>query len=613
MWPSFARVARVLLPVCVCLIAAHLGTARAAGVDYTVELEVPRAYRDLLRENLTLYRFRDNADLDLAGLRRLYAKTPKEIADLLATEGFYAPRIESDLRPVGGTGAWEIVLTVAPNAAVQVGAVDIAFTGAIAADTPAFKAFRERLRTQWQLPPGHRFRQADWEGAKRALLRALLIERFPTARIDASEARVDVAANRVALSLTVASGPEYAIDRLEIAGLQRYPESIVHNLAPFKAGAPYVQEELLALQTRLQDSGYFKSVAVRIDTETAATGNAADANAAVAANVGPEIHRAPRRVPVRVELVEHERRRVGFGVGYSTDTGPRGRIEYTDINLRARGWRGKIGLEVDRVKQGITAGLDFPLRVSGARDSINSAFVHQDLTGETLDSARIAAARTQPRGGYERTVTLQYQHEVQTLAGAPGDIRQALTANVGWLRRRTDDLLYPTRGYAINYQIGGAHAALLSDRTFARGYIKGARYFALGDDVALMLRGEIGAVEAESRIGIPADFLFRAGGDQSVRGYPVASLGVANGDAVVGGRLLAVASAETTWWFKRPWGAAIFYDRGDAADTGSELDPVAGYGAGIRWRSPVGPVQLDVAYGEELARWRVHFAMGFVF
>ena len=606
MWHASARVARILFLWWACL-GAHIGAVHAAGVDYDIELDVPRAYRDLLRDNLGLYRHEGDGDLDLAGLRRLYAKAPKEIADLLATEGFYAPRVDSDMRLVSDTNTWQITLTVAPQTAVQVGAVDIAFTGAIAADAPAFAAFRARLRTQWQLPPGRRFRQADWEAAKRALLRALLIERFPAAKIEASEARVDVAANRVALALTVASGPEYEIARLEIAGLQRYPASIVHNLAPFKPGAPYVQEELLALQTRLQDSGYFKSVAVRIDTESGAGERAPSGR--------PGIHdaNAPRRVPVQVEVVENERRRIGFGLGYSTDTGARGRIEYTDINLRARGWRGKTGLEVDRVKQGITAGLDFPLRASGARDSITSAFVHQDLTGETLDSARIAAARTQPRGGYERTVTLQYQHEVQTLAGAPGDIRQALTANVGWLRRRTDDLLYPTRGYAINYQIGGAHAALLSDRTFARGYIKGARYFALGDDVSFMLRGELGAVEAESRIGIPADFLFRAGGDQSVRGYPVASLGVPDGEAVVGGRLLAVASAETTWWFKRPWGAAVFYDRGDAADTGSDFDPVAGYGAGVRWRSPVGPVQLDVAYGEVLARWRVHFAMGFVF
>lgn len=602
MWLLLARAARLSFALCTFFIATALTPvlpiAKAAGIDYAIELEVPRAYRDLLRDNLTLYRYRDNEDLDLAGLRRLYAKTPKEIADLLATEGFYAPRIETDLRPVPDTGGWEIALTVVPQQAVEVGGVDINFTGAIAADTPVFTAFRERLRTQWQLPPAQRFRQADWEAAKRALLRALLIERFPAARIEASEARVDVAAHRVALSLTVDSGPEYAVGRLEIAGLQRYPESIVHNVAPFKPGAPYVQEELLALQTRLQDSGYFKSVAVRIDTEMAA---AIDGDG------------TPRRVPVRVEVVENESRRIGFGVGYSTDTGARGRVEYADMNLHDRGWRGKTGLEVNRIKYGITAGLDFPARPSGARDSINGAFVHQDLTGETLDSARIAAARTQPRRGYDRTITLQYQHEVQTLAGAPGDIRQALTANVGWLRRRTDNLLYPTRGYAIDYQIGGAHAELLSDRTFARGYIKGARYFALGEDVALMLRGEIGAVEAESRVGIPADFLFRTGGDQTVRGYPVASLGVAEGDAVVGGRLLAVASAETTWWFKRPWGAAVFYDRGDAADSGGDLDPVAGYGVGARWRSPIGPVQLDVAYGEAIARYRVHFSMGFVF
>lgn len=596
MWRMSVRGTCRAFGVCALFIAC----SASAAVDFEIDIEVPRAYRALLRDNLALFRSQKDPELDLAALRRLYAKTPAEIASLLATEGFYAPRATTDMR--AGENGWQVSIAVMPGDFVRVGAVDITFTGAIAADTPTLTAFRARLRERWSLPAGHRFRQADWEAAKRGLLRALLIERFPAARVAASEARVDVPAASVALSIAIASGPAYAVDALEISGLQRYPASIVHNLAPFKPGAPYIQEELLTLQSRLQDSGYFKSVAVRIDTE-AAPGTAQNASE----------RDVPTRVPVRVELVENERRRIGFGLGYSTDTGPRGRVEYHDINLREHGWRGKLGLEVDRVKQGVTAGLDFPVRASGARDSINSALQHQNLVGETLDSARFAAARTQPSGRYERTATLQYQYEVQTLAGAPGDIRQALTANVGWLRRRTDNLLYPTRGYAINYQIGGAHAALLSDRTFARGYIKAARYFALADDVTLMLRGEAGAVESESRLGIPADFLFRTGGDQSVRGYPVASLGVAQGQAVVGGRLTAVASAETTWWFKHPWGAAVFYDRGDAADTGSEFDPVAGYGIGARWRSPIGPVQLDVAYGEELARYRVHFSIGFVF
>jgi translocation and assembly module TamA len=120
-------------------------------------------------------------------------------------------------------------------------------------------------------------------------------------------------------------------------------------------------------------------------------------------------------------------------------------------------------------------------------------------------------------------------------------------------------------------------------------------------------------VFADSRRGIPSDFLFRTGGDQTVRGYAFQSLGVSEGNAIVGGRFVAVASAELTHWLTSRWGAAVFYDIGDAADSRRDFSAKAGYGAGARWRSPVGTIHLDVAYGEETRKARVHFSLGFVF
>jgi translocation and assembly module TamA len=188
-----------------------------------------------------------------------------------------------------------------------------------------------------------------------------------------------------------------------------------------------------------------------------------------------------------------------------------------------------------------------------------------------------------------------------------------LTANTSWTRRAVDNLLYPTHGYLLNFQLDGAHHALLSDQSFLRTYAKGVRYISLAEKDNLVLRAELGAVAAGSRFGIPSDFLFRTGGDQSVRGYKYQTLGVPEGDAIVGGRYLAVGSVEYIHWFKPKWGAALFYDRGDAADTTDTLRPVAGYGVGVRWRSPVGAVNLDVAYGEQTGEYRLHFTLGLVF
>jgi translocation and assembly module TamA len=40
---------------------------------------------------------------------------------------------------------------------------------------------------------------------------------------------------------------------------------------------------------------------------------------------------------------------------------------------------------------------------------------------------------------------------------------------------------------------------------------------------------------------------------------------------------------------------------------------VVGAGVGLRWRSPVGPLRLDWAYGEAVRKSRLHFSVGISF
>jgi translocation and assembly module TamA len=120
-------------------------------------------------------------------------------------------------------------------------------------------------------------------------------------------------------------------------------------------------------------------------------------------------------------------------------------------------------------------------------------------------------------------------------------------------------------------------------------------------------------VGSREKLGVPSTFLFRAGGDQSVRGYGYQTLGVKEGVATVGGRYLATASAELQYWFKPPWGMAVFYDAGNAADRVADLRPKVGYGVGARWRSPAGPINVDIAYGQAERQVRLHFSLGFTF
>ena len=107
--------------------------------------------------------------------------------------------------------------------------------------------------------------------------------------------------------------------------------------------------------------------------------------------------------------------------------------------------------------------------------------------------------------------------------------------------------------------------------------------------------------------------LFRTGGDTTVRGYAFESLGVKQGNAVLGGRYYGLASAETVYWAWENIGLAAFVDAGNAVDQLSDFRFALGYGLGGRVRTPAGPLRLDVAYGQDVKEFRIHFSFGVTF
>ena len=82
---------------------------------------------------------------------------------------------------------------------------------------------------------------------------------------------------------------------------------------------------------------------------------------------------------------------------------------------------------------------------------------------------------------------------------------------------------------------------------------------------------------------------------------------------MVGGRYLLAGTVEYQHPVFRDIAGAIFYDRGGVGDKWHEFKTVAGYGLGVRWRTPVGPINLDVAYGQAVGRFRLHFSIGYTF
>ena len=104
-----------------------------------------------------------------------------------------------------------------------------------------------------------------------------------------------------------------------------------------------------------------------------------------------------------------------------------------------------------------------------------------------------------------------------------------------------------------------------------------------------------------------------------MRGYSFHSIGAKEANGIITpGRYLASGSVE----WQRPilidgrpseWESTVFIDAGAVADKPSDLKVKVGVGAGVRYRSPVGPLQLDLAYGVDKKQLRLHLSVGFTF
>lgn len=600
---AFPR-SRILAQIALAVAVLAPAAAWAQAVAYTVAIDAPRPLDELLDKNLDLVRWRGNPRLDLEQLQRLVRAAPEQVRTLVATEGYYSPDVEATLDTSGAQPVARI--HVVPGQPVLVGDLDLILKGFASLEPKAAPFDATALRNSWSLPPGRVFRQPDWEQAKRNLLRAVVQTRYPRAQLAETSATVDPDSRRALLRVVVDSGPEMRFGALRIEGLRRYPASIVANLNQIRPGDEYSEAALQALQGRLQDTGYFSGVEVAVDMSDV-----------LASQVGsleqgaPPPAQAVALLPVVVRVTENKFKNVSAGLGYSTNTGNRATLNYDD--LAVFGLRMKSALTLETRRQNAHADFYFPTKAGGYNDSISTQLNRNDLNGEITSTASVAAKRGWGAPRLERALTLELLTEKKIVDGLPPTRSKSLPLTFSWTKRALDNLLLPTDGYVLAAQFGGAVLPVLTDEAFLRASVRFIRYRPLSHNTALILRGEAGAVASKHKEGIPSTYMFRAGGDQSVRGYGYQQLGVRAGDAITGGRYLLTASAEYQYWFKPKWGVAVFYDAGNAGDVFHELKPRAGYGVGARWRSPVGPINVDLAYGQAIHKYRLHFALGVSF
>lgn len=513
-------------------------------------------------------------------------KMREALSETLATEGYFSPQMEFS----ESEGALKLKIDPGPRSLVS--AVDIAVDGKIEAKT------RDMLIAGWRLPVGKAFRQDDWSAAKHDILSRLLANKHAAARLLDSEAAIDPESRSARLTVHYDAGPPYRFGELQIEGLDRYsPELIARYNRDLQPGDPYSEEKLNALVAKLQATPYFTSVQANLDMD-----------AGVEDEDGGTV-----TAPIRLRVNERSPHRVAFGAGFSSNTGARVEFNYHTPNLFDQAWSMNSGVRVEEKQQTAYVDVFLPPDGKNRRHSLGVMTESNDIQGLKTSRQAFGAQRIEQRGSIEQRLSINWQDETRQPDGGDETSSKALVPNIMWTWRKVDNLLDPHQGTVLQIQIGGGAKAALSDENFVRLHGRWQQFLPLGRTNLLTLRSELGYTIAPSREHIPQDYLFRTGGTGTVRGYAYQSLGVKDNAAVVGGRYMAVASGELTHWLDASWGIAGFVDAGDAIDDLKDARLALGYGIGARWRSPAGPIGVDLAYGQRTGDTHLHFSLAIPF
>jgi translocation and assembly module TamA len=596
---ALGLVAALLLGACATAPPAEPEAAATAGV---LDIEAPPDLKALLDKHLDIAkvsRLAKSDSIDDFEWTRLIAAAPAQVRDLLQTEGHFEPKV--DVQSHGSADERRVTLTVDPGARVKVGRVTLEVEGELFAAAEAGDEYAKttlaELRRNWRLAAGKPFRNPDWSDAKAAALARLRAAGFAAASWAGTGAEVDADTHEARLFLVADSGPLFRYGRLEVEGLAAHDLVTVQNLAAVPVGAPVSESLLLDYQERLQKSGLFDSVTVTLDTEV---------EQAAAARIDVRLREAPLQVWTT-------------GIGVSANTGPRASVEHT--------YRRVFGAPLTAHNKIVWGGLERSW--TGEISTHPGENLYRNLLGGAVDrlesdsdvvlSQQLRLGRTQDTQRIERLYYVEGERSARTTLGdnPVQTTTVALSLNYHWVWRSLDSVVLPTEGstWSLQAGVGRSHGTDAETGYFARGYGRATWYLPIGTSWYGQVRVELGQVFKKDTVAVPESQLFRAGGDDSVRGYSYRSLGPLVDGVVSGGTHLFTGSLEiarpfanmpSLWW-------ATFVDAGNAANDWNGLDPALGAGIGLRWRSPVGPLRLDWAYGREVRRSRLHFSVGIAF
>jgi outer membrane protein assembly complex protein YaeT len=469
-------------------------------------------------------------------------------------------------------------------------------------------------------------------------------------------------AARADLPFKVEEGPQTIVDHILIVGNTRTDPRVIRRELQFSEGKPLGQEALVESQRRLSALGLFRRV-----------------------RIAPLQHGTPTNPDVIVTVEEALRTTIGYGGGAEVDQvlkeGPEGQAQqdlefaprgffevgrrnlwgknrtanlYTRISLHPNdnpddpktfGFTEYRVVGTYREPKAVRGKADLTLTAAieqGRRTSFNFSRkgVNAELTQRLSDLVRGSFRYS---FGTTRTFDEHLSEEDKLTIDRLFPQVRLSAFSVAVSRDSRDDLLEPQHGTLVSLDGTLAARAIGSQVGYSKGYLQGFYYHSLGHPRLVFAGGaRVGLANPFTVIAtvtgpdgnvvpvkdLPASERFFAGGDTTVRGYALDTVGapatISPEGFPIGGNATVILNAELRAPVWRDVGAAFFLDAGNvwARTSNFDLTDLLGaVGFGLRYHSPIGPIRLDLGFkldrrvlgGELEPRTALHFSIGQAF
>lgn len=507
-----------------------------------------------------------------------------DIENLLALyrrHGFYHTRITPAILVVDKLVTVRLQIEEGPFLTVET--VDLKVVGPPLPRPPRY------YLDQGPLQVGQRFTERAFDDLKKLLLNDLLDHGHPRARVE-GEVLVDPQANTAAVYLQVLPGPLCTFGPVTIRGQQETPAALIRRQLRFRPGEKFSLAKLLASQEKLYGLDLFQSVVLE------------------PAEVPPEV----TAIPIRVEVQEKKKRSLKLGVGYGTWDEFRGRAVVAYRNLGGGGRYLEGGAKYSRLEQRYEGSFTNPLPLdldlvatSGflrryyPTFSDRAYFLRPLLTRELFPGLK-------GQLGYGLEFARPYNLPESTLrllaATRSGQLYrlQLLVAGLTW--DTTDNPIDPQRGHQLSLLAEWAPELLSGQLQFLQAVMELRKYQQLGSrDLVLAGRLRFGLIQPlEETSQIPIVRRLFSGGPDTLRSYRYYYLGPRDqGGNPLGGESLLLANLELRFPIYKDLQGAAFLEAGNVFYKLHQTDLGQlkyGAGCGLRYRTPIGPLGLDLAW-----------------